>query len=366
MRGKNPEEHAYRRIEKDIKGCNIPSVVVLMGSEDYLVNFYAEKLCRMYVEEAAKSFDMVTLSADKVTLESIVENTETISIMSARKVVYIPEFFDSKGRLPDSFRKSENRRKGFLEYIKEIPKDSLLILTACEPEEYREKQELRKSPILREIASVGSVYDFGALDRSMLNGFIDKRLRRTNKIYRSGIPSLIGDVSGYGNDKINYKLFDLENDIRKLVAYVGERDEITADDVRKVVTANPENNIFAMVDAAGKNRKDTAFRLLHNLLESGEPEFRIIGMLTDELEIMLMAKEMKDEGKGIKEIHGEISKIKKGRIMEFRVKKALEASSRFPEGDLKRILAEAYEISVNIITGIMPAELALEYFIGRI
>lgn len=361
------EEHAFRRIEKDIKAGKIPGVVVLMGREEYLVEFYRNRLSRMFINEATKSLDLVTLSAGSLTLDDIISNVETISMMSRRKVVCVPYFFDSKGKMPDAFAKSEEQTKGLVEYIKSIPEGALLILTADEPEEYRDRMALRKSPVVKAVENSGKVYDFTSLDGPDLNGFIDKRLSRSGKIYRRGIPSLIGEISGYGNDKIDYRLFDLDNDIKKLLAYVGDREEITAEDVRKTIVSNPENNIFAMVEAAGKNRKDEALRLLHNLLESGYNEFGILSMLSNELEIMLMAKELREEGKNAGEVFRVIKEIKdkNNSLKEYKVRKALEASGRFSRENLKRILANLYEVDENVKSGMMPAELALEFFIGR-
>ena len=71
--------------------------------------------------------------------------------------------------------------------------------------------------------------------------------------------------SGYGNKAIEYSLYNLENDLKKIIAHSGNSSEITAADVSDIIAANPENNVFAMLDAIGRNRKDEAFRLLHNL-----------------------------------------------------------------------------------------------------
>ncbi|MCI7145899.1 MAG: DNA polymerase III subunit delta [Clostridiales bacterium] len=363
---KNSPDHAYIRIEKDIKGDRIPSVVMLMGREDYLVNFYCSRLIDVYVEDAVKSLDLVTLHRDEVDLAGIIDNMETVSLMSRRKVVCLPDFYDSRGKLPEYFARHRGADEELAEYMKRVPEGSLLIITAGEPKDYRARQALRKSHVCRGAAAAGKVYDFKSLDRPQLNGFIEKRLNRSGKIYRRGIPSLIGDVCQYSNEKTGYGLSELENDIRKLIAYVGEAEEITADDVRAVITSNPENNVFAMVEAACRNRKDEAFRLLHNLLEAGVSEMMVLSMLTGQLELMLMSSELKEKGMGQDEAAGAVSKTRKGAVKGFQIRKALEAAGRTSSGNLKKMLAEAYETEHRIKDGLMPADLALEYFIGRI
>lgn len=102
--------------------------------------------------------------------------------------------------------------------------------------------------------------------------------------------------SGYGNKAIEYSLYNLENDLKKIIAHSGNSSEITAADVSDIIAANPENNVFAMLDAIGRNRKDEAFRLLHNLLDAGTPIFNLLRLITNQLELILSVKEMKDEG----------------------------------------------------------------------
>ena len=40
------KEHAFITIEKDLKGGKVPRVVLLCGSEEYLIEWYAQTLVR--------------------------------------------------------------------------------------------------------------------------------------------------------------------------------------------------------------------------------------------------------------------------------------------------------------------------------
>ena len=124
-----------------------------------------------------------------------------------------------------------------------------------------------------------------------------------------------------------------------------------------------------MIDALSANRKEEAFRLLHNLLLDGSSEMGILAMITDQLELMLTACEMKDDGKSLAEIQktlggGYLGRNK--RISEYRTKKALESGSRMGVGNLRRALSGGYQVEHNIKSGLMPGRLALEYFIGSL
>ena len=91
--------------------------------------------------------------------------------------------------------------------------------------------------------------------------------------------------SGYGNKDIEYNLYNLENDIKKIIAH-SNGDEILSSDVALTISTNLETNVFAMLDAVSRNRKDEAYRLLHNLMVSGEGVFRLLALISSQLELI--------------------------------------------------------------------------------
>lgn len=356
------EAHAYEKLGKDLKIGKIPGLVVLYGSEEFLVHFYANAIINKYISEPCKDLDLVTLTKDNVTLDAIIDNLETISLMSERKVVFIPDFIDSKGKGPKALDGSAADK--FAEYVKTIPQGSLLLVTISKQEDERGEAGLKKLKLFKAMASAGAEYEFGPLNQGQLRGFIEKRLRASGKKYRSAVPEFIARESGYGSKAIDYGLYTLNNDLQKLLAFCLTSDEIRVEDAREVLTYNPENDVFAMLDAIGRNRKDEAFRLLHNILENGGSEFQLLALITKQLELMLMAREMREDGMNLTAIQKALKKSE--RAHEYRVKKALDLGNRFTVSDMRRMLSSSYDVEVNIKTGLMPSEIAMEFFVAGI
>ncbi len=362
------EEHAFIRIESDIKAGNIPGVVLLAGKEEFLVDDYSRKLIRKFVSETSSSLDLVKPERDIVTAQTIIESMETVSLMSERKVVWLQNFYDDRGRMPEAFNKSESEVRDLREYIEQnLQRDSegvLLLITYAGQKDEREQANIMKSALSKTIGKAGAVYDFESLNPGQLRAFIRKRFKDAGKIFAPGIPGIIARETGYGSKGIDYGLYNLENDLKKIIAHCGAGTEIMSEDVLQVITISPEKNVFEMIDALGQNNKDKAFRLLHNLLEDGTGEFQLLGLITKQLEIMLEAREMKEHGLSLAQIQAALKKS--DNVHAFRTKKALEAGNRFSCRDMERILSSAYDIEENIKTGIMPGQLALEYFIAQI
>ena len=348
------KEHAFVTIGRDMKEGRIPPLVLLCGSEEYLIEWYADALIRKYVSEACRAIDLVTLEGEQATIDNIIEGLETLSLMSERKVVLLPDFAPAAGKEMKGFSQADI--KTLTEYLADIPEGSMLIMTAADQKEGK----VKKGKVRTAVEKYGKVYDFQPLRDGQLRSFIEKRFRSAGKSFSNSVVALIMSESGYGNKAVDYGLYNLENDLRKIIAHSGKAVEITVDDVRGIISVSPENNVFAMLDAIGRNRKDEAFRLLHNLLDSGTPVYNLLRLITGQLELILSVKEMKDEGKTLVHMQKTLG------VHQFRVKKAMAVTGLYSMEDLRKALSAAYEVDENIKTGLMDDDLALEYFIARL
>ena len=103
------KEHAFVTIERDLKEGNIPSVVLLCGREEYLVKWYEAVLVKRFVSESSRALDLTVLEEGDATVRRIAESLETVSLMSERKVVVIPDFAPAAGKAMRGF--SETTQK---------------------------------------------------------------------------------------------------------------------------------------------------------------------------------------------------------------------------------------------------------------
>lgn len=348
------KEHAFQAIGKDIKADKIGSLVFLCGEEQYLVHWAVDLLAKTYINKACESLDFIKLDPDNLTVDQIKESCETLSMLSPKRVVLIPEFPAASGRKSRNFTEADE--KELIEYLADIPDSCLLIITAGEPDEKSRKKE---SKLQQACEQHGVVYDFTPLSGNLLQSFIIKRFKNAGKVCRNSVIETLIAESGYTNKDIDYNLYNLENDIRKIIAH-SEGEEILAADVTESVSSNLETNVFSMLDAISRNRKDEAYRQLHNLVVGGENIHLLLSMIIGQLELILEVKEMREEGLNPPAIQ------KAMKIHEFRIKKAWAVTEKYSASQLKKILSKAYEIDVNIKNGLMEPAFALEFFIVQI
>lgn len=82
----------------------------------------------------------------------------------------------------------------------------------------------------------------------------------------------------------------LDQEIDKLLTYMGPGQPITETAVRAMVSAAKQTSIFDMVDAVGQRDSSTALRLLHELLDAGEAPLYLLFMITRQFRILLQLR----------------------------------------------------------------------------
>jgi DNA polymerase-3 subunit delta len=85
---------------------------------------------------------------------------------------------------------------------------------------------------------------------------------------------------------------ELANELEKLFVYVGARTEITAADVRAIVSPSRQAVMWELTDALGMRRLPAALRALEQLLAQGEQPIRIVMMLVGQFRLMLLARDL--------------------------------------------------------------------------
>jgi len=343
------EEHAFKKIDKEIRNNSVKNLLLLFGREEFLIHWAVETLIKKYVNDACKDLDFSKIDGTSATLDLIRNSCETLPFMSEKRVVLITDFKLIEGGKAKGF--DEEDEKQLADYFKSLPDYCMLIITA-------ESADKRKK-LYKVISECGSAYEFGELDEKSLKSYIEKRFKEARKTAKPSIVAQLIEASGYYDKDTDYTLYNLENDIKKAIAY-NEGAEIGTDALENTIAGNLDTNVFAMIDSLGSNRKEEAYQMLHNLLVSGEKEYKLLALLCSHFEIILSVKEMKEEGKSFAQMKDILG------VHEFRIKKAAAFADRYTTVSLRKILQKAYEIDKNIKTGLLEASLALELFIAEI
>lgn len=328
--------NSFQKFQNDLKSGELHGALVFCGEEEFIINWAIDMLIKKFINESTKTMDFVEFEDKEMEIDKLVESLETLPFFSEKKVVLIRNFENKN--LPD-----------MVEIISQLGERVLLIITG--------------NNIDKKIVEITKKYEFNELDNSQIVKFIEKRFLNNKVKYNRAILKTIAIESGYYNPDIDYNLYSLIGDIKKIIALTksyGENAEVTIDIVRSSLSDNIEHGIFKMIDAIGNKRKDMSLDLLNQLILSGEKEHSILGAIISQLEVMLIVKELVEMGHGKEEIR------KMTKIHQFRIQKSIGITRNYESETLRQMLKVAYETDIRIKRGLLDSKTALELLIGEI
>lgn len=231
------------------------------------------------------------LDGKRVTLSELTHACDVMPFFGARLVIVegLLTRLASGGRkterdTQDDAEPTEASRSfvaGLVDYLKRMPATTHLLLVET-------KTIAKNNAVLKAAQAMGEraqTLEFAPLN--LKKGEVSRWL--TERAQRKGgqaHPAAIELLAAYiGND---LRLLDMELD--KLLTYVGPGRQVGEADVRRMVSAAQQTNIFDMVDAIGARNSRTALTLLHELLDAGEAPLYLLFMITRQFRILLQLR----------------------------------------------------------------------------
>lgn len=341
----------YKEFVKHMKATEPLNVYVLYGKERYLVNWAVEALKEKYIPSDFRDFNFDKIDSPVASLETIINTCETLPMMSQRRMLVLEDFSILEGGKIKNF--SEEDEKGLAKYLDQVPSCCIIIMTCGS------KLDKRKA-LYKKLSKSGGIFEFNLLEPLDLKKWISKRFKKKGKeIQPAAIQKLI-EVTGYYDRDSEYSLYNLENDIQKIIHFAGEEQEINQKTIMMTVCGNIERNIFDFIDAISMNKKSEAVKLLNYALLYGEAEYKILILLNRQFENLLHIKILKGNGKNIAYMKEKLS------LPEFVVNKLIRVSNAFTLEKLKKINIQIHEADKNIKTGKIESRLALELLVAGI
>lgn len=283
-------------------------------------------------------------SALKDRAKSIINALSTANLLAPKRLVIIKDLIlagpaDEQKKMLD-----------FLKKEKSLPEDKDTVAVFWESARPKKADALFKF-----FYKHAKSQEFEKLTGAKLNQWILRCLQEIDPAAKISGKALEKLVLFCENDS-----FSLYSQLQKLANYASGR-MIGENDVDLLVKANLDGNIFAMVDALGRNDKKEALGLLHAHLEKGDDPFYLLSMFFYQFRNMLKVMDLYENG--VRSEY-EISKIAK--LHPFVVRKSLAQSSRFPFSILKKIYGRLAALDTAVKTGKIEIKLALDKFVAEL
>lgn len=343
------QKRSFKEFGKELKEEKLNNCILMYGAEQYLVKWAVDSLVKRYVNPAAGVMDYVVIDEDVVRTSQMIEACETFSMFSEKRIIWVKNYKPLMSKTPKGYTEKEINQ--LIEYGNNINQSSILVISGEEINE--------KNTFCKELMKVASTFEFSQLEKRDLISFANKRFKTEEVAISDREMNFLIDATGYYNKESDYRLYNFENDILKVIAH-SDGKEITEKDIAETVNGDTETFVFDLLDGISGNQKDKAFKLLNNKIHEGEDIRPIVSLIISQFENMLSVKEMRENGLNPGEIQ------KKLKLSEYRLKKMIPYVNRYSLEKFKEILSSAYEITWNTNSGLMSSQMAMEMFIAKI
>ncbi|MEH6974292.1 DNA polymerase III subunit delta [Bacillus sp. JJ675] len=330
---------------RSLKKGDIHPVYCLYGKETYLLQETVQRIRQAVVDEETKDFNLSVFDLEEDALDLAVEDAETFPFMGERRLVVAknPTFLTAEKKKD----KPEHNLEALEAYISQPAPYSVFVLLAPY-EKLDERKKLTK--LLKKHADM--------VEAKELNGpetadFIKGLAKSEGKQIDSGAAEELVILC-------NASLSAIAQEVKKLSTYIGDRDEILLDDVRKLVARGLEQNIFELINKVVNRRRTEALQIFYDLLKQNEEPIKMMALIANQFRLILQTKYFSQQGYGQKQIASNL------KVHPFRIKLAIDQARLFSETELKSIMEQLAVMDYEIKTGKKDKQLLLELFLLKL
>ena len=337
-----------RRINEDIKSGKFKNLYLLYGDEEYLKQQFKDKLIAALVNEGD------TMNYSKFTGKDV-DDQEVIDLADT-----MPFFAKPVGPEGDQYRvilldgcnlggrSATAKKKGepdLIEYFSQVPSHVIFIVV--------ENAGIGRSKLFKTASSAGLAVEFAMLNDSDLAKWIGAKLKSEGKLMKQDAFQLFLKMT-------NSNMSNMDTELEKLISYVGDREQITPEDVTAICIAGVESKVFDLINSISeKNMRQTMDIYQKHLALDTNPR-EILGALIAEFRRMRVIKELYDAGDDYRTIAK-----KMGAKSEYGIKMTIPRAKQMSMAEIDGILNDAAKYLKQINTGLLNDKMAIELLIMK-
>lgn len=339
---------SYKKILKEIREGQVKSIYVCYGQETYLMQQFIDGFIKLIIDPTHKDFAISKYDLTNTSIQSVIEDVETLPFMVPRKIVIAQDAaFLTGAKEGAKALKVEHHIERLLDYIQSPVDYSILILTV-QADKMDERKKLVKW--LKEMGCVLSFQPLSMDDLSIWISVLAKKYKCTMDIH--AIQSLIMNAGT--------SLERLASEIEKISLFMGNQSEITPEIIERLVARNLEQNVFKLIEEIVNLKLRVALSIFYDLIRQREEPIKILMLIARQFRIILQVKNFGNKGYSQQHMATQL------KIHPYVVKLAVEQGTRFDEKRLNSILSQLADLDYAMKTGKVEKVMGLELFLLRL
>ena len=325
---------------------------ILHGTEEFLRSEEVARLKAEILKDGMGDLNITVLNGRRIDLREILDACSALPFLTQRRLIVVEGLLahlekrrgdqESEDTPPPAGDAAERLSA----YLPTMPETTRLVFV-------EDRDLSARNPILKLATQqkAGYVRAFKPLTGAGLAKWIRQRAKGKGVEIQAAAVALLPTYTGSD-------LRRLDGELEKLAALGDYARPITADDVRTLVTADLEKEVWALVEALGNRQGREAMRLLQEAFRQRKHELYLLTMIARQIRLILSAKDLSQQSREPEDIRRELRLS--GR---FPVHKLLQQARQFTMEELEAMLGRVLDVDQAIKTGRSEGPLALEMLV---
>ena len=321
-----------RRIDEDIANGQFKNLYLIYGEEDYLKLQYKNKLIAALVNDG-DNMNFSKYEDNGINTAQIIDQAETMPFFAEHRVILIENSGFGK-KMPEDLGN----------YLSTIPEFTVFIFV--------EPTADKRGKLYKAAKVAGRDIEINMPNEAVLAKWVGAQLNAAGKQMKKDAWSQFLNMTHESMD-------NMSRELEKLITYVGDRNQITIDDVNAICIAKVETKIFDMLNAISAKDMVKTMDLYQDMLSAKEPPMRILTMIVRQFRQMKVVKELSGFGNNASTIAGKVG------MPDFAVRRTMQLAGNFSDKEITNLLNDAADFEEKFKTGRLDEKLAVELIIMK-
>ena len=315
------------------------NLFLLYGSNKDLME---EEKNKIIEESGVDEFNLSLFDMEEVSYKDAIDDGYNVPFISDVRVVVIKNcYFFSTQKVTKPIDSSFDE---LLSYFDNSPSSTITIFM-CPYNTLDGKKSL-----VKELKEKAKLIECLPYTKEYIVRFIDDTLKDANI-------TLKGDARNELIDRLQDDPYNFKNEIDKLILFAKDVDNITLNDIERIILKDPNENAYELLNAISSSNKKEALNVYYNLLKTGKDPLYLLAMIVSKFEEILYSKELLKQGFSQEEFMDALN-VSKGRAY-YMIKQAKDMPYSVVRSWLRRCVSLDYQIKSGQITSDAGVELLL-------
>lgn len=331
----------WNEFYQSVDSGDIAPVYLFTGPEEYTKQGALTRLREKLLPPGLETLNDAVMEG--VTAQQITDAAETMPMMCERRIVTVRDW----APLLSGKSKDEDQEVARMQQWLQNPAPGCVLIF------YMRQSADGKKKLTAALRKMAVAVDFEFLSDAELSKWCAKRLKAQGKKIDPRAMNALTFMAGR-------ELTRLAGELDKLCAYLGDRSEITEADVRAIVSASLEYNVFELMNHLLAGDMFRAQQTVNSLMQGGQNPVGILAMLTRQLRQMTHMKCALDAREPVQAVQDRL------KLHPYAAKQTARQVARLDQGWLQGLYGASVASDYAVKSGRLRDQDALNALLFRI